>query len=96
VITGLIIYLSIVIGGWVGLRPGPVKPDLSALYQYPTNIFFAVDRLANALIFGEVGETISSRAARHPGSFAEFVINIVMMDWAHGDRPGHCQRYRGL
>lgn len=92
----LICYVSFVIGARLYMRPGEIRRDWTALYQWPTNIFFAIDRLLNAVLFGDIDETISSRVGRlYPGSWLNWMIDIFAMDWKRGNKPGHCRKYMG-
>lgn len=106
-----ILYLLIVIGGWLDLRPQPLQANWTLLYQVPTNIFIFIDRLLNVTIVSLIilavpawrkkspvrWETISGRIGRDfQGSIAEVLINIVLLDWGSAYSPGHCERYKGV
>lgn len=93
----VISYFLFVIGANLYLKPGEIKRDWTILYQYPTNLFFAADRLLNAVLFGDIDETISSRVGRlYPGSWINWAIDIFALDWKRGSRPGHCRKYMGF
>lgn len=81
------------------------------LYQLPTNYMIFCDRVFNVTIASLIilcvpewrkrspakWETISSRLGRDfKGSLTHAVIDLLMLDWARGDRPGHCVKYIGV
>ena len=72
------IYLSIVIGGWVGLKPAQATPTNFA-YQIPTNTFFEIDRSVRDIFRkpDERRETLSSWAHRTNSNW-KYVANIYI------------------
>ena len=61
---------------------------MSYLWRYLWNLFIAVDQLANAVLFGDPDETISSRAAKRSHVWGWHMLGRFL-DWID---PGHMAR----
>ena len=73
------------------------RADLSA-YQakygrrpYWLSLLIALDQLANALLWGYVDETLSSRAHRMAGKKKRWRIAERLINWLFFWEPGHCR-----
>jgi hypothetical protein len=82
----LVVYLLIVIGGWLNLRPTPCK-GWRIIYQLPVNLFFELDRSIGDLLNRNNKRRTLSALAFWSDSKWEIVINLIMLD------PNHCSKY---
>jgi len=104
-----LIYIGFVIMAWLNVRPEPIT-SRNFYYMIPARAFFFVDRLLNVtvwqaliILFGQSKktvcqwETISGRQGRDfEGCLPTEIIDIIALDWSHGEHKGHCVKYIGV
>lgn len=58
--------------------------------KYYWNILIALDQLANAILFGDPDETLSSRAGKGVDRYIVWYLLCVILDYFD---PDHCEKY---